>query len=59
MNHDAAVAAMALGAKTVFVGEQPHGRASEHDIVVAAISVILTALFTIIAVAAAAVITMG
>lgn len=59
MNHDAAMAAMALGAKTVVIGAQQHGRASEDDIVAAAISVILAALFAIIVVAAAAVLTMG
>jgi len=58
-NQDAAVAAMALGAKTVGIGARPHGRASEDDIVAAAISVILAALFAIIVVAAAAVLTMG
>lgn len=62
VSHDAAVAAMALGAKAklVVIGERPLARwANEHDVVVAAVAVILTALFTIIAVAAAAIFSMG
>jgi hypothetical protein len=53
------MAAMALGSKTLVIGEQRHWWASEEDIVLVAISVIFVALFAIIAVAAAAVLTMG
>jgi hypothetical protein len=59
VGHEASMAAMALGSKTLVIGEQRHWWASEEDIVLVAISVIFVALFAIIAVAAAAVLTMG
>lgn len=59
LSHEASLAALALGSKTVTVEERRRWWASEHDIMVASISVIFAALFAIIAVAAAAVLTMG
>ncbi|BBX63724.1 hypothetical protein MSAS_28980 [Mycobacterium saskatchewanense] len=59
LSHEASLAALALGSKTVTVEERRRWWASEHDIMVASISVIFAALFAIIVVAAAAVLTMG
>lgn len=51
--------AIALGAETVLVETKPRWRPSEDEIVLAAITVTLVALVTIIALAAAAILTMG
>jgi hypothetical protein len=59
VSHEASLAASALGSKTVIADGQRRWPAGEDDIVAAAISVIFVALFVIIAVAAAAVLTMG
>jgi hypothetical protein len=55
----ARIEAIAWGVKTVLVEIKPRRRPSEDEIVLAAITVILVALGTIIALAAAAVLTMG
>jgi len=47
------------GAETVLVEIKPRSRPSEDEIVLAAITVILLSLMAIIAVAAAAILTMG
>jgi hypothetical protein len=59
VSREASLAASALGSKTVIADGHRRWPAGEDDIVAAAISVIFVALFVIIAVAAAAVLTMG